>query len=119
MIKIKRVYDGYNADDGYRILVDRLWPRGVRKEDANIDEWIKGVTPSTDLRKWYGHDPEKWLEFQQLYFKELESATPLIHYIFEKQVNQTVTLVYAAKDIKHTHAIALKEFIELFGAHKI
>lgn len=112
MIKLKRVYDIYDENDGYRILIDRLWPRGISKVDVKIDEWSKEVAPSNQLRKWYSHDVAKWPEFKQLYFKELKNERALIQAIIEKQAGNTVTFIYAAKDETHNNAVALKEYIE-------
>lgn len=113
MIKIKRVYEPYDNNDGYRILVDRLWPRGVTKARAKIDEWAKDITPSTDLRKWYSHEVPKWPVFQQMYAEELKkNEGTTLRAIKDKQEKETVTLVYAAKDEAHTHALVLKDFIQ-------
>jgi uncharacterized protein YeaO (DUF488 family) len=112
MIKLKRVYDIYEESDGYRMLVDRLWPRGVSKAKGKIDEWVKEVAPSNLLRKWFSHDESKWPEFKRLYFEELQTKEVLVHAIMEKQARHTVTFVYAAKDETHNNAVALKEYIE-------
>lgn len=112
MIKIKRAYDTAEKNDGTRILVDRLWPRGVSKEKAKIDEWIKEIAPSDKLRKWFSHDESKWSEFKKKYFVELQSKEEFVLKIIEEQTNHTVTLIYAAKDEAHNNAVALKEFIE-------
>ncbi len=112
MIKLKRVYDIYEESDGYRMLVDRLWPRGVSKAKGKIDEWVKEVAPSNLLRKWFSHDESKWPEFKRLYFEELQTKEVLVHAIMEKQTGHTVTFVYAAKDETHNNAVALKEYIE-------
>lgn len=113
MIQIKRVYDGYNKNDGYRILVDRLWPRGVSKEKAHIDEWLKDIAPSTELREWFGHDPEKWTEFQKRFKKELDQKKDLLSHIRDiEKKEKTVTLVFAAKDIEHNNAVVLMEMVQ-------
>lgn len=112
MIKLKRVYEAYEESDGYRILVDRLWPRGVSKADAKIDEWVKDIAPSSELRKWYAHEVPKWPEFKRRYFIELQGAEILVRDIVEKQKNRIVTFVYGAKDTEHNQAFALKEYIE-------
>jgi uncharacterized protein YeaO (DUF488 family) len=113
MIKLKRAYEQRSKDDGFRILVDRLWPRGVSKVEAHFDAWLKDVTPSPKLRTWFGHDPAKWDEFRRRYTAELEheneAVAELRDLIAEKK---TVTFVYGAKDSEHTHAIVLKDFIE-------
>ena len=111
-MKIKRVYEAPAKEDGMRILVDRLWPRGLTKQKANIDLWLKDIAPSTELRKWFGHDPEKWKEFRKRYNEELKKNTEQIE-ILKKQLQKgTVTLVYGAKDEEHNEALVLKE---LFG----
>ncbi|MDE1845088.1 MAG: DUF488 domain-containing protein [Thaumarchaeota archaeon] len=108
MIKIKRAYEKPTEDDGYRILVDRLWPRGVAKNKAKIDLWLKQVSPSDELRKWFSHDSEKWDEFKKRYHLELKSEKTSLQKIkqIEKE-NKIITLVYAAKDNKHNNAIVL------------
>lgn len=110
MIKIKRAYEKPSEDDGYRILVDRLWPRGVTKNKARIDLWLKEVSPSNELRKWFSHDVEKWNEFKKKYHKELKSEKKSLQKIkdIEKE-NKIITLVYAAKDEKYNNAIFLLE----------
>ncbi len=110
-IRIKRVYLEADDDDGVRILVDRLWPRGLSKTEANIDVWVKDVAPSDELRQWYNHDPAKWDEFKQRYFKELV-ANPRAVIMLIKQIRGIATLLYAAKDEDHNNAVALKEFLE-------
>lgn len=112
MIKIKRIYIEKDKSDGYRILVDRLWPRGVSKDKAGIDEWMKEISPSAELRNLYSHDVSKWTEFKELYFKELSEKEDLVRAIIEKESSGPVTLVFAAKDEKHSNAAALKEYIE-------
>jgi uncharacterized protein YeaO (DUF488 family) len=111
MIKIKRVYDAVEAGDGRRYLVDRLWPRGIKKLALNIDGWIKEAAPSTELRQWFHHDPSRWNEFRLRYFAELESEPEAWEPIAELQRNGTVTLLYSAKDTDHNHAIVLMEFL--------
>lgn len=112
MINVKRVYDDYEESDGYRILVDRLWPRGISKARAKIDEWVKEIGPSDELRKWFAHDETRWPEFKRLYFKELKEKELLVHNIIEKQSKNKVTFIYAAKDEMDNNAVALKEYIE-------
>jgi uncharacterized protein YeaO (DUF488 family) len=111
-IQIKRVYENADPADGYRVLVDRLWPRGVSKAAGSVNEWAKDLAPSTELRKWYGHDPEKWGEFQRRYQKELDSKRGQILAWFEQTEHNTVTLLFAAKDVDHSHAMFLKQYIE-------
>ncbi len=108
---LKRAYEPPAKTDGVRVLVDRLWPRGVIKAKANIDLWAKNLAPSTELRKWFGHDPEKWPEFQKKYNAELKNNSALSEIrALSRQGN--VTLVYAAKDELHTHALVLKQVLE-------
>lgn len=110
--RFRFAYSVAEKSDGYRILVDRLWPRGVSKDEAQINEWNKEIAPSTSLRKWYSHDVSKWAEFKKLYFEELKSKEKSILSIVDKQSDSTVTLIYAAKDRSHSNAVALKEYIE-------
>jgi uncharacterized protein YeaO (DUF488 family) len=110
-IKIKRVYEPPSKDDGFRILVDRLWPRGVTKEKAAIDLWFKEIAPSPDLRKWFCHDPAKWDEFRKNYSAELSGNTPAVAKMREHMAQGPVTLVYAAADVAHTHALVLLDFL--------
>jgi uncharacterized protein YeaO (DUF488 family) len=112
MIKLKRVYEKPSRTDGERILVDRLWPRGLTKERAAVDLWLKEVAPSTELRKWFAHDPEKWKEFQSRYRKELRANKEAIGRLKEKSGAGAVTLVYGARDEEHNEAIVLKKVIE-------
>lgn len=111
-IKIKRVYEEPAADDGSRILVDRLWPRGLTKEKAGVDLWLKEIAPSTELRKWFGHDPEKWERFRGRYETEIRHHSDLVDVLKEKAAKGTVTLVYGARDQKHNEARVLKQFLE-------
>lgn len=112
MIKIKRAYDPVSSDDGYRILVGRLWPRGVSKKRAALDLWLKDVAPSTELRKWFGHDQTKWDEFRRRYWKELEDKPEDIAILMQKMKAGPVTLIYSARDREHNAAVALKEYLE-------
>lgn len=110
-IMIKRVYEEPEKTDGFRILVDRVWPRGMTKEKAHVDLWLKDAGPSTALRKWFAHDPKKWDEFKKRYLKELKDKKEIIGQIKENAKNGTVTLVYSAKDEEHNQAVVLKEFL--------
>lgn len=111
-ILLKRVYEPWHIDDGYRILVDRIWPRGVSKEAAAISLWFKDVTPSTSLRKWFSHDPSKWLEFKKRYIEELDGRIDAVEeFIGYLSGHDVVTFVYGAKDVEHTHASILKKRI--------
>ena len=111
MIKIKRVYDEPGDEDGKRYLVDRLWPRGIKKENLKLDSWLKEIAPSTDLRKWFHHEDAKWEEFVDAYRSELEGNEnwkPLA----KEAKNGTITLLYAAKNREHNHAVVLKDFLD-------
>lgn len=111
-VRLKRVYDPPAAGDGTRILVDRLWPRGLTREKAQIDEWLKDVAPSGELRTWFGHDPAKWEEFQAKYEAELDTHCAAVTKLAEQIKSGPTTLVYGAKDSEHTHALVLKHYIE-------
>lgn len=110
-IKIKRVYEKPSKEDGYRILVDRLWPRGLTKEKASIDLWLKEIAPSTALRKWFGHDPGKWKEFQKRYHQELKNNKDQVLLLKGQIKKGKATLVYGAKDEEHNEAFVLKKWI--------
>jgi uncharacterized protein YeaO (DUF488 family) len=111
MIKIKRIYDPPSRGDGRRVLVDRLWPRGIRKEAAEIDEWLKDIAPSDALRKWFSHDPAKWAAFNEKYRKELNEKKSLTDKIIKEAEKGNVTLLFSAKDVEHNNAVVLKEVI--------
>lgn len=111
-IRIKRVYEQPDKDDGVRILVDRLWPRGLTKEKAHVDLWLKEIAPSTELRKWFGHDPNKWTSFRRRYETEIRRNDDLVKLLKQKARKATVTLVYGARDEKHNEALVLKQFLE-------
>ncbi len=111
-IRTKRVYEGSDPADGCRILVDRLWPRGVAKSDAQIDFWAKSVSPSNELRRWYGHDPEKWSEFRRRYFEELDSNPDGVSELRAHLDPGTVTLVFSSKETRLNNASALREYLE-------
>jgi uncharacterized protein YeaO (DUF488 family) len=113
MIKIKRIYEQPDPADGQRLLVDRLWPRGLSKEQAGVDRWLKEIAPSDELRRWFGHDPGKWREFQSRYRAELESQRELLGQLADLARGQTVTLLYAAKDEERNNAVVLREVLEL------
>ncbi len=114
MIRIKRVYDAPGGEDGERILVDRLWPRGVAREEARVASWLKELGPSTELRKWFGHDPLRWEEFQKRYERELQKPEKraFLRDLAEKSRRGVVTLVFGAKDELHNNAMALKHVID-------
>jgi uncharacterized protein YeaO (DUF488 family) len=111
LLKTKRVYDPPSPDDGTRILVDRLWPRGITNEDAEVDEWMKEVAPSNELRRWFSHDPSKWNDFRKRYAQELKGKADLTDKIRKKAEKATVTLLFAARDVAHNNATALKEIL--------
>jgi len=113
MVQIKRIYDLPKVSDGYRILVDRLWPRGVTKESAALDEWLKDAAPSPELRKWFSHKPDRFEEFSRKYLIELEENKPLQDKLRDvKGQHKTVTLLYAARDPQINHAVVLQGFVE-------
>jgi len=113
MIKIKRAYDEASPDDGYRVLVERLWPRGVTKERAALDLWLKDVAPSTGLRKWFHKHPDDWQEFRERYWQELAGKKEDIDLLERKAEEGTVTFIYSARDREHNAATELKAYIEL------
>lgn len=113
MIKTKRAYEPSNEDDGFRILVDRLWPRGVSKEKANLNLWMKEIAPSDDLRKWFSHDPKKWNEFKTKYKGELKGKDEYLNKIKDiEKKNKVITLVYSAKDKEHNNAVVLGDALK-------
>ena len=111
-LKLKRVYEAPRKDDGTRILVDRLWPRGLTKEKAKVDLWLKAIAPSTELRKWFGHDPKKWPGFRERYQTELKHHADELKVLKQKAKAGTVTLIYGARDQEHNEALVLKQFLE-------
>ena len=110
-VRLKRAYDDPAPSDGYRVLVDRLWPRGVAKDDARLDEWARELAPSTELRRWFGHDPEKFDEFRRRYREELEAHKEKVQELRRRARKETVTLVYAARDAEHNDAVVLAELL--------
>ncbi len=113
VIRIKRAYEKPLKKDGYRILVDRLWPRGIEKAEIELDEWIKELAPSVQLRKWWGHEPALWAEFQKQYKAELRNNKAIQAFVETYEDKKVITLVYGAKDTKHNHAIVLQQYLEL------
>jgi uncharacterized protein YeaO (DUF488 family) len=111
-IDLKRAYDPPAKRDGHRILVDRVWPRGIARDDLQIDAWLKDLAPSNDLRKWFGHDPAKWDEFRRRYVLELEQRSEALGELVEKARTGHVTLIFSAKDTEHNNAVALREHLE-------
>lgn len=112
MILLKRVYEGASKDDGERFLVERLWPRGLRKTDAHLDGWLKDIAPSLELRVWFGHDPAKWNVFCQRYFAELDSKPEIWEPLFQAAKRHRVTLVFSSHDLQHNNAVALKHYLK-------
>ncbi|GLI38129.1 DUF488 domain-containing protein [Geobacter hydrogenophilus] len=112
MIRLKRIYDPPAPDDGTRILVDRLWPRGIAKDEARLDEWLKEIAPSNELRKQFCHDPERWAEFRASYRRELGANAELLDRLRKLAREGTVTLLFAAKDEEHNNAVVLKELLD-------
>jgi uncharacterized protein YeaO (DUF488 family) len=111
-IWIRRAYEEPTRNDGYRVLVDRVWPRGVSREELEIDEWIRDLAPSTRLRRWFDHDPARWEEFRRRYFQELRGKEGTIRGLLERIQRGRVTLVYGARDPDHNNAVALRAFLE-------
>lgn len=110
-LRLKRAYEPAEGSDGTRILIDRLWPRGLRKENAALDDWMKDIAPSTELRKWFGHDPSRWTEFQHRYRAELHQHCDILDRIRELAKRKTITLVYSAHDEDHNDAVVLKSVL--------
>lgn len=111
-IQVKRVYAKPDKSDGVRILVDRVWPRGLTKEEAHIEEWMRDIGPSDELRKWFGHDPARWQEFEKRYFRELARNAGLVDKLAARARRGKVTILFGAKDEEHNQAVAIKEYIE-------
>ena len=112
VIALKRAYETPAASDGFRVLVDRLWPRGVSKEDAKIDLWIKDAAPSTELRRWFAHDPSKWPEFKKRYYGELRAYGNALDPLLKRVRTGRVTFVFSSKEERYNNAAALKEYVE-------
>jgi uncharacterized protein YeaO (DUF488 family) len=112
MIKLKRAYEPPEKEDGFRVLVDRVWPRGLKREELALDLWLKEVAPSTKLRQWFGHDPTKWPDFCERYQVEIKGKKQLVTLLKEKSASGTLTLVFSAKDTQHNNAVALKKYLE-------
>ena len=111
MIRVKRVYEPHDLDDGSRFLVDRLWPRGMKKENLQMDAWLKELAPSDELRRWFGHDPAKWEEFCCRYSSELEANSESWHPLLNMARKQDITLLFSAHDLEHNNAVALRSFL--------
>ncbi len=112
MIKVKRIYEKAEDTDGFRVLVDRLWPRGVKKEEAKLDEWLKDIAPSDELRKWFSHDPTKWEEFKKRYRAELSPKGGLLDNLIEDAQEKDITLLYASRETEHNNVIVLRDILE-------
>lgn len=112
---IKRIYEDVDPDDGYRVLVDRLWPRGVSKQDAKLDEWFKEAAPSDELRQWFHSEEGEWAEFRQRYLSELSHHRDNLRTLADRAKQQQVTLLYSAKNTQHNNAVVLKEYINKLG----
>jgi uncharacterized protein YeaO (DUF488 family) len=112
MIRLKRAYDSVSKDDGVRFLVERLWPRGVKRNALRLDAWFKDVAPSTELRQWFSHDPAKWIEFQRRYFAELDAKPKALELILKAARRGRVTLVFSSHDVEHNNAVALKSYLD-------
>jgi len=112
MIRLKRAYESAASDDGARFLVERLWPRGIKKEALPLRAWVKEVAPSDSLRRWFGHDPKKWKEFRRRYFAELDANAAALEPLLEVARQGDVTLVYSAHDAEHNDAVALRDYLE-------
>lgn len=112
VIRVKRVYDSPEEADGSRILVDRIWPRGLSKGRAAVDFWLKDLAPSNELRRWFGHDPERWTEFKQRYHRELRKRSTALEQIRMRHSDKVITLLYAARDTDHNNAVALREYLQ-------
>ena len=108
-VRIKRIHDAPARSDGFRVLVDRVWPRGIKKQDAALDEWLRELAPSTELRKWFGHDPERWSEFRKRYRAELRERASELHALRGRAARERVTLLYGAKDPERNQAVVLEE----------
>lgn len=112
MIKIKRVYEPSETEDGGRFLIDRLWPRGIKKEALHMQGWLKEVAPADSLRRWFGHDPKKWIEFHRRYFAELDGKPDTWQPLIDAGRHGNITLLFSAKDVRYNNAVALKEYLE-------
>lgn len=112
MIKVKRIYDPASRADGKRFLVDRLWPRGIAKDELAVEAWLRDVGPSAELRRWFGHDPAKWAEFRRRYFAELDANEEAWKPLATAARRGTITLLFSARDAEHNNAVALKEYLQ-------
>jgi uncharacterized protein YeaO (DUF488 family) len=117
MIQVKRVYEPASPEDGIRVLVDRIWPRGMTKQEARLDMWLKEIAPSTALRKWFAHDPAKWTDFKKRYAQELDSHREILANLAAKAKRSAVTLLFGSKEERYNNAAALKEYLERRRSH--
>ncbi len=117
-VRIKRIYEEPADDDGFRVFIDRLWPRGLKKEQVRFDRWLKDVAPSTELRRWFGHDPAKWQEFKTRYFRELDAQSEAVAELVALSEAQTVTLLFGAKAERYSNAAALQEYLSSSGVSR-
>ena len=111
-IRVKRAYEQPDSSDGTRVLVDRVWPRGVRRQEAELAEWLKEIAPSSDLRKWFNHDPDKWQDFMEKYCRELDGRPELVQKLVALAAKGPLTLVFAAKDREHNNAVVLRRYLQ-------
>lgn len=115
-IATQRIYDAPRKKGGYRVLVDRLWPRGLKKDEVQIDLWLKDIAPSDTLRKWFAHEPAKWTKFKQRYFKELEDKQDLVEQLIDGAKGRPIVLLYGTRDPEHNQAVALKQYMDKHGS---
>ena len=111
-LQTKQIHGASGSDDGFRVLVDRLWPSGLSKEDAQVDVWLGDIAPSRRLRKWFNHDPARWDEFIERYHDELDERPEVVTELFQKATSGRITLLFAAEDVRHNHAVALKMYLD-------
>jgi uncharacterized protein YeaO (DUF488 family) len=119
MLKLKRAYEAFSKADGTRVLVERLWPRGLSKAAVHVDAWARDVAPSTELRKWFSHDPQRWLQFKRRYFRELDARPEAWQPILSKARRGVVTLVYSSHDAVHNNAVALQEYLRARARRRV
>lgn len=119
MIRVKRVYDAPDSGDGERILVDRMWPRGLSKKRAAVDLWLRDLAPSDELRRWFGHNPARWAEFKKKYHRELQTSPRSVEAIRTYTRGEVVTLLFAARDVDHNNAVALREYLDEWLKHGV
>ncbi len=117
-VALKRIYDKPGRDDGYRVLVDKLWPRGIAKRDARLDEWLKEIAPSDQLRRWFHDHPNRWGEFRRAYLRELKPWRSALRPLARRARRETVTLLYASRDDRHNNAEVLRQYLNMLGASR-